>query len=117
MIAFYAMLVLTSWINWDNLIVKYNFYYLKSFQDFDIVFAVTLNNSTLPVVKKNWHKIPKEIQQKHIYPDYIIESSSSSSFPTMEEYLNKRISDFKRKKAKKSWLSWNYAEYEALKQL
>ncbi len=117
MIAVYVMLILTSWVNWDNVIAKYNFANFKNFSDFDILFAVTLNNSTLPILKENWYKIPKELKERAFYGDILFEESSSSKSYTMEQHLNQRISDFKRKKAKKSWLSWNYAENEAMREL
>ena len=96
--------------NWDIIIAKYNFkHYDKSFLHLDYMLA--LSNKALPYIDVQG----SELEQ--------IDSTQSSKFNfskrgyhkniNYEERLQSRIDRFINDYEKRSWLSWNYADYRA----
>jgi Domain of unknown function (DUF4153) len=108
-LALIIALTLTSTVNWDNLIAKYNFkHYTKAFVHFD--FLSELSDKTLPYLD-----IPEDRLME-------IDSIQSIQFPFELKYLcweayHKRIEirkeTFMNKWKSKDFLSWNLAEYLA----
>lgn len=111
--AFYIVLVLSSSINWDSLIAKYNFKHAdKSFLHLD--YLSTLTDKSLPYLDKSLTELTQidEIQ-KEKFP-------FEQKFMTPESYhqtIKIRKIEFIKKWESKSLLSWNLPEFLAYEKL
>lgn len=111
--AFLILLCLSSIVNWDNIIARYNFSQANdSFLHLD--FLATLPYKTLPYLDKPLSELKaiEEIQADKFPFDY--------KYMTAEEYyeaIQLRKEKFKKKWEAKSWQSWNLPEYLAYREL
>lgn len=111
--ALYLMLFVFSLFNWDSLIARYNFsHYRKSFVHFD--FLASMPDKSLPFLLKTKNELSEidsaQVKLFQLQPIYM----------TSEQYysvIQNRKFVFKERWEQKSYLSWNYAEYNAYKQL
>jgi hypothetical protein len=120
--AWLIVLVLSAGFNWDRIIAKYNFSRAEgSFVHLD--FLADLSDSALPYLDKPLDKVVALDKQQYNW----FKSLSSSSFSryrelymTPEKYaleIEFRKAVFQIQYAKKSWLEWNYAEWDTYKRL
>jgi len=112
--AFILVLVITSIINWDCIIAKYNFENSKrSFVHFD--FLSELSDKSLPYLDKSLPELTQiDSLQKKRFP------SEPMYYMTSENYYQKikiRKKSFQMNWESKSFLSWNLPEYLAYKKL
>jgi hypothetical protein len=107
------ILIISSIINWDNFIAKYNFKHSEnSFLHLD--FMSTLPDKTLPYLDKSLDELSR------------IDKVQKEKFPFEQKFMNpleyyKEI-EFRKMKFKKRWesksiLSWNLPEYMAYRKL
>jgi hypothetical protein len=107
-------LVISSVINWDTLIARYNFGNAgRSYLHFD--FVADLSDKTLPYLDKPLTELKQiEAVKNKNFPNEV------ASFMKPDEYfviIEKRKEKFKSEWEKKSLLSWNYPEHKAYKML
>lgn len=112
-LALYFVLIISSLFNWDNIIARYNFAHAdKSFLHLD--YLVGFSYKSLPYLDKPLHALQQ------------IDSTQKSLFPFEESYMKperyfERIQikkqSFKIIWEEKSFLSWNFPEYQAYRKL
>lgn len=121
--ALITVLVLSTTVNWDRVIAKYNFSHAENaFVHLD--FLANLSNSALPLLDKK----QSDLEGIQIYQEVSFFKSMSISssgryhelYMTTEAYLKKI--EFRKKRFKEIWerknlLEWNYAEWRAYKEL
>jgi len=112
-LALYVVLVVSSIINWDTLIAKYNFKHSeRSFLHLD--YLSTLSDKSLPYLDKPLSELSRiDTIQKAKFP-------FEQKFMTPEKYhqiIEGRKIAFKKEWQSKSFLSWNLSEYLAYKKL
>ncbi|MCZ4244330.1 DUF4173 domain-containing protein [Pedobacter punctiformis] len=102
----FALLLVFSTINWDVLIVKYNFAHESSIA-VDPDYLISLSDKTLPVLDKNREKLhatsskaPNLTEKRAIAPE-----------TNYQKMLDQRIGYFKERYEKVSWLSWNFQDW------
>ncbi len=106
--AVYCMFIGMALINWDSWIVSYNLAHPNLKNGIDLEFLLTRSDKTLPILDQNKSLISKELEtQRMIDRTYRYNNSTKSA------YLEGRIEEFKTEYPKRSWLSWNYADYQA----
>lgn len=109
----YALLLVSSFINWDVIIAKYNVAHAgKSY--YEMRYAAYLSDATLPIVELPIAEL--ERIQKFQFNKYPLERNDL----TPELYIQTiewRKNEFKNKWEKKSWLSWNLSEYLTYRKL
>ena len=111
--ALFILLILSSIINWDKVIAKYNFKHANS-SFLELNYLVDFSDKTLPYLDKSL----LEIQQIHKiqtekFPYY-------KNYMTPEEYhsiIQNRKKKFIKDWEQKSFLSWNLAEYLAYEKI
>ncbi len=111
--AIYIILVLSSIVNWDTLIAKYNFEHAdEAFLHFD--YLANLSNKSLPYLDKPFSELMK------------IENIQKEKFAFETDFMNAKEYyqhiEFKKTVLKKEWeskgfLSWNLPEYIAYNKL
>ena len=109
----FIVLIISSVINWDNLIAKYNFQYADTaFLHLD--FMATLSDSSIPYLDKPLDELVRINEtQKEKFP-------FEQKFMTPEEFhsvIESRKIDFEEKWKEKNFLSWNLSEYKAFREL
>lgn len=114
-LAAYLLLVLTSLVNWDVVIAKYNFsHYQKSFLHLN--FMADLSDKALPYLDipvEKLSQIDSTQQKKFDFADRYY-------YMTPAEYterIQNRKDDFYKKWEAKDFFEWNYAEYKAYREL
>jgi hypothetical protein len=111
--AILVVLIVSSLVNWDTVIAKYNFNHSdKSYLHLE--YLVTLSDKSLPYLDKSLSELSLiEKNQKHLF------SKSEFSMPFSEYHrrINKRKEKFKLNWENKSILEWNLADYRAYKKL
>ncbi|UAY51677.1 DUF4153 domain-containing protein [Ferruginibacter albus] len=98
-----VLLVLSSCVNWDETIAKYNLA-RKNTIKLDVKFLLSLSDKTLPLIEKN-----KDILDK----DSTIEIDVANFYPKtylIKDYFEQRKKDFFNEQKEYSWLSWNEAD-------
>ncbi len=101
-IAAYVLLVAMSAINWDKLIVNFNFQHPNINKGIDMGFIVSRSDATLPIVFAN---IAKLNSARGIYGE-------KDKWISYEEYLESRKNRFLKDYEQVSWLSWNFSDAE-----
>ncbi|MDJ1494891.1 DUF4173 domain-containing protein [Cytophagaceae bacterium DM2B3-1] len=104
--AAYAMFILLTLINWDVFTVSYNLQHPKLQTGIDLEYQLARSDKALPILVKNRTKI-----QDLLSTGKILDSKRNQI--SMNEYLYYRIEKFKKEYPRYSWLSWNYADYQA----
>ncbi|MES2731333.1 MAG: DUF4173 domain-containing protein [Bacteroidota bacterium] len=87
--AFYAVLVLSTSLNWDRMIASYNIHQARTI---DIGYILSLSDAILP-----------EIIKVKNNPDYPINDAQKM-------WIDTRITQLRQRVAHQSWQSWNYDE-------
>lgn len=107
------VLSLTAIVNWDVTIAKYNFtHYETGFVHLD--WLSNLSDKTIPYLKKDPALLQQiETIQNQLYPD----PKLRQDYPYYSEKIENRTNAFLQKWERKSFLSWNYAEYKAYQKL
>lgn len=106
--AAYSMFILLALVNWDAFIVSYNIQHPNVKMGIDLEFLLTRSDKTLPIIDRHKSLIANELENQVMYDDRYRYNNS-----TKKEYLNDRIRQFVADYPKYSWLSWNYADYQA----
>lgn len=101
-IAAYVLLVAMSAINWDKLIVNFNFQHPNISKGIDISFIVSRSDATLPIVFANIAKLPAG---KGVDDGW-------KKWASSEIYLKSRKEEFLKDYEQVSWLSWNFSDAE-----
>lgn len=104
-ISIFSILIISSFFNWDVIIAKHNFENAKT-KNIDYIFELNMSDKVLPILDQ--HRSLLEANNKK-YLSYRFSFDWISS-QTLIERLDQRIENFKNSQAKKSWLSWNYAD-------
>jgi hypothetical protein len=114
-IAAYLLLIATSFINWDKLIVNFNFHHPNLNKgSIDIPFILSRSYSTLPIVYENASKIDMNLQELN---EYYYEKDSNGKTISRKAYIEQRRREFLANYAQISWLSWTFTSanlYETL---
>lgn len=113
--AAYVLLILTSLINWDVVIARYNFaHYKKSFLDLE--FMANLSDKALP-----WLDEPvSAISEIDSVQNQKFDFKKRYEYMTPGQYteiIRSKKAKFVSKWQAKDFLEWNYAEYRAFKKL
>lgn len=115
-LALVLVLVLSTCINWDLHIAKYNFkHYDRALIDFR--FMSSLNNSALPYT----FKTPEELEhintvQETVMPFDIHQDYLWDIYAYQTEVFAKR-EKFIQRYSHMNWLEWNLADYQTYKKL
>lgn len=109
----FVVLLLTSFVNWDKIIVKYNFAHANN-SFLHLNYLVGLSDQVLPELIKPLNKL-QEIDdvQKKKFPFELQYMTPEKYFET----VNERINNFNRKWESKSILSWNLPDHLAYQKL
>ncbi len=99
--AFYVVLVISCFFNWNLFIAKFNISYSKNL---DKSYLLDLSNSSIPELLK--------CKEKKSVNDYGEEYS-----PFIEKRLNKQKRDFLIDMKYKEWQSWNLENGRILKEI
>jgi len=100
------MLILLSLVNWDNFIVTFNITHPKLRSKIELDYLLTRSDKTLSIIDMNRSQIQDLLDKETIYNVDIDRVS-------LNEFLNYRIAKFKNSANQYTWLSWNYADYQA----
>lgn len=109
----FVLLILSSGINWDQLIVRYNFQHAETaFLHLD--YLATLSDQSLPELDKSLAELQRlDIIQKGLFP-------FEKKYMTPGQYcyiIDDRIRRFKTKWESQSILSWNLPDFLAYRKL
>ncbi|RYG21789.1 MAG: DUF4173 domain-containing protein [Chitinophagaceae bacterium] len=127
----YVLLLLSGAVNWDVFIVGYNINHRNS-ATLDVGYLMRLSDKTLPKVIED-----KELLKRYLSPtnspyQYVTKGSTDTTAmkklvidsteikrqirqslaQTFELDLAKRIVNFKENQQKRTWLSWNYRDWQ-----
>ena len=112
-LAVYVLLIISSLVNWDNVIARYNFAHTdKSF--IDLEYNSTLSDKALPYLDKTQaelHVIQGQQQLNFHFEEQFMEPAAYHGI------IEKRKVDFINRWESESWLSWNLPEYKAYQEL
>lgn len=104
-----VLLVLSSWVNWDVTIAKYNLQHKTTITP-DVHFLLSLSDKALPVLQKNEDvfQIAARGNTRYFF---------NNEYHNPLDYFNYRKEQFFIKEKQYSWLSWNLADATVLKEL
>lgn len=123
-ISLILVLILSTTVNWDRVIARYNFVHAKT-GFVHLNFLASLSNSALPLLDKTESDL-KGIQLYQENSFFKGGNLGSSPFSYRKIYMSTEIylNEVKRRKQKfrkswesKNWLEWNYAEWRSYKTL
>lgn len=111
----YSLLIISSFINWDSLIAKYN---INTAKHLDVAYLLNLSDTILPELQ-SLLKNPN-ISLSTSVRDYTQNSSTvdyyrSTPIITERQFIENQIIDFKEKYKNKEWQSWNYDDLRVFK--
>lgn len=113
---FYTVITLSSVVDWDGLITRYNFAHAnKSFLHLN--FLANMSDKTLPDMDKSLTTL-QSIQLDQQEEGFL--RNRVNRYLSPEEYYDrilKRKKEFKIKWESKGFLSWNYPEYKAYQEM
>ena len=95
----YITLILLTSMNWDAIITKYNLGLQKGGKPDYRYLVMDLSDKNLPIIYNNIDLFSSELS----YRPYDLQTA-----------INRKKDNFKYKKEKQSWLSWNYADHNTL---
>jgi hypothetical protein len=108
-----VVLVATSFVNWDNVIARYNFAHSnESFLHLN--FMCRLGDTALPILNKSaaeMEAIEKVQREKFFFEDDYMDAAGYNFF------IARRVTTFKYEWEHKSIWEWNWAEYNAYKEM
>jgi hypothetical protein len=106
-LAIFTVLLISSFINWDILIAKYNVAHIRK-SYYHMKYMSDLSYATLPIVDLPVYELEQiELFQRDRY-------SFERTDISPEQYIQKiemKKNNFKNEWEQKSWLSWNLSEY------
>ncbi len=109
----YWLLVISSLLNWDSIIAKYNFnHYQTAFLHLE--YLTTLSDKTLPILNKSEEEL-KRIQ--HVQLEKFPFDGKAMDVVDYRSKIESKKIRFISKWENKNWLSWNYAEYSAFEDI
>ena len=101
--ALFGILLISSLFNWDVIITKHNLLNAKSKQ-IDYLFELSLSDKTLPILDVNRNLL----EEKNNYYKHYKMSYRWTKNQSLIERLEYKITKFKLKYEKQSFLSWNW---------
>ncbi|MDZ7900068.1 MAG: DUF4173 domain-containing protein [Arcicella sp.] len=106
----YTVLIISSLINWDRMIAKYN---INVAQVTDVVYLMNLSDTVLPELQSllNNPKVDLSTQIRD-YTEY-----SSTPIFSQREFIDNQLLKFKNKYQKKDWQSWNYDDKRVFEEI
>lgn len=117
----YAILIGFSFINWDAFIINYNIKHKNSI-DFDLDHTLSLSNKTLAIIDQNKAILEGYLPQSDykFKAEMALEKDTSANAASFkQEQINlfhkdlaERIANFKQSYQKRTWLSWNYQDWQ-----
>jgi len=115
-LALVFVLALTTCVNWDLHIAKFNFkHYDRALIDFR--FMARLNNSALPYTYKSIEELEKvNVVQEQAMP-FDIHQSYLWDIYTYELEVFMKVEKFYQRYEHMNWLEWNLADYQTYKRL
>ncbi|HAS44680.1 MAG TPA: hypothetical protein DCS93_29650 [Microscillaceae bacterium] len=102
--AVYTMMILMTFVNWDRLIVSYNFNYNQHTGEF----VLTRSVRTLDLLNNYIQKIPPK-ERKAIIRTYALGGELLEI--SKENFIEERADEFLAEQNGYSWLSWNYGDW------
>ena len=103
----YALLILAGFVNWDVYIVDYNLS-KRSTAHLDVTYLMNLSDKTLPQLIEN-----KELLKASIIDTTKIKDQIQQSLQIkFEQDLKNKAERFVIDKENRSWLSWNYPDWQ-----
>ncbi|OJJ15050.1 hypothetical protein BKI52_39990 [marine bacterium AO1-C] len=108
--AVYTMMILMTFINWDRLIVSYNFNY----HHYTGKFVLNRSVRTLDLVNQYVQTLNTKDKQQIIY---IRDLYGQLLQMSKEDFVEERIDAFLLEQQKYSWLSWNYGDWRTKQRL
>lgn len=106
-ISIFSILVLSSVFNWDSIITKHNFENAQS-KSIDYIFELNMSDKVLPILHANRDQLEANNDKIKNFR-YAFGWVANQS---LTERLDYRIAEFKKKQAKRTWLSWNLADQQ-----
>lgn len=104
--ACYFTMIAIACFNWDIIIANHNINHNNP-KNIDTDFLLELSPKTLPILAEH-----KEIFSS-VRGYYVNYSNGTYEFMTQQQILDKNIKDFIRQYETRTWLSWNYTDYNA----
>jgi hypothetical protein len=100
-----VMLILSTTIQWDEMIAEYNLAHRNSVL-LDVSFLLSLSDKTLPLLDEEIELLKQQEQLQAKPGDY----NNSNCKTCYIKILERRERIFLEKQSKYSWLSWNYSD-------
>jgi len=102
-LAVYLILMIFSLLNWDTIIAKNNLGHpIKN--NMETCYLLSLSDKVLPMIEMQKQVLDQDLK----YNTYV------SYFPySYRQYYKIRVNKFMNSYKKRSWVSWNYAEWKA----
>jgi hypothetical protein len=91
--AFYVVLILATFINWNRLITGYNLSRINSLQEVDLTYLVDLPDSNIDQLTDFMEKSPRKLSEKQ------------------QNGISKKRAAFLQTYAEPEWQSWNYDDW------
>lgn len=132
----YILLIVFGIVNWDTFIVNYNINSRNSIA-LDVEHLMEMSDKTLPILDQNRNLLNQYAAKSNYYnfPEPISSANTANSADTsitqlpidtvkhqkimekwrvlaFNENLDSRIVNFKEQQLHKSWLSWNYRDWQ-----
>jgi hypothetical protein len=103
LLAVYIILLVSSLLNWDGIITKNNL--VHPFKNhMETSYLLSLSDKVLPMIEK---------QNQVLDQDLKFNTYASFSPYSYRQYYKLRVDQFLSDYKKRSWTSWNYAEWKA----
>lgn len=109
----YAAIVFLGFVNWDAWIAKYNLNHWNK-GEVDIDFYLQLSEKTLPIIYSNLDKVNAQIEAHKLNK---VKWVRNLDFEKFKERLDFRKNKFENQYNSHSWLSFNFSDYKAYKEL
>lgn len=125
-LAWYVLLFAFCLVNWDVFIVDYNIRNQKA-TEIDIDHLSDLSDKTLPLLDKNRKLLSASLKGSSYWPRFVTDTAgnvaktdTSNVKPNEQQeaeldfnkQLDSRITVFKERWDKSTWLSWNYRDWQ-----
>jgi len=112
----YSLLVLSSFINWDNAIAQYNIHTAKQL---DVTYLLNLSDNTLPETKSLLSNSKVNLNTNVYNYTHLKNDNHASSTPIISQraFILLALKRFEDNYKAKQWQSWNYADEQIFKQI
>lgn len=91
--AFYTVLLLATFVNWDRVIARYNVAHLQAIQKIDVAYLLQLSDSVLPELTQLGNQFPQIVTERE------------------RTVIRQREQTFIQHYPQQSWQSWNYDDF------